>query len=268
MSVSSTSIDGVFQSIDHQASVWCNQLVTRLSSALRSSISLAPDARGERLDAFRRVLMLGVDTLESVSYMSPLSPEDAEGLPPSPSLALKASSAAPIPTDVQVSPVSQRGQATWRVPRIESGMVYVWQIPSLPTGDGVGLNLVVMSSLAPTSGWRLVVCSRLPEGKASDEQVVKQCVPAPDQKALPGWGESFDAAGRAVEVDAQDCEARANADCVPTSKRHRITRTVLALPSAELGTGRFLVFVAPPSEGGAAASKDMGWMVASPAGML
>ena len=87
----------------------------------------------------------------------------------------------------------------------------------METGDGVGPAVAWASSLGPSSGWRLVLCSPAvdagPEtGPAED--AAGRC--SGDGEAAAGGADLTEhgAAARPAE-----CDAAANSDCVPRAAR-------------------------------------------------
>mmetsp|Transcript_54706 Transcript_54706/g.133769 ORF Transcript_54706/g.133769 Transcript_54706/m.133769 type:complete len:993 (+) Transcript_54706:85-3063(+) len=255
LAVSSTAIDAAFLSVDHQAAVWCNQLVKRVVLGLRGVIlakretpmnSVAP-----RREALHAAFMNGVHSLEAVSFM-PSQIEDHDG-----ALGPSKVPARAIPSTVRV--VRARGPFL-RESDVRRGDAIIWQVPALPSSDGVGSNVVLLTSLPSDTGWRLIVCSHAAESdiSAEDRDILDACVSEGEGLLHTG---ARDVSHRVVSVEAQDCTAAKNADCIPRNQGHRTTRSLVSLSAHELGTGRFLVFLAPPQ--GSGVDKPQ-WVVAVP----
>jgi hypothetical protein len=184
-------------------------------------------------------LLLGARALEAISYMRHESPKRAQA----------ALAAVEVPAGVSFSG-APRDQSHWRIERIKAGEGYVWQVPPVASGDGAGGNVAILSSLPVATkggGWRLVLCSEAPmqDMLAPPDDIAKSCMLGLDG---PDRGGAKEITGKAVEVEAHDCQRQRNADCVPMPKSRRKTQFIVTISAWELGSGvlRRCLICTPP----------------------
>jgi len=302
LSVSTTALAGAWLSVDHRASLWCNQVVRVLTGSLRALA--VRDRAGWRwetrqpakMEALRRRLLPGTHMLQGLSLTAPhqaqqpvppsFSPEETESLDtplweawnleswkvhllPHGSSPPQGSDARRVGADgggggaAAMGKGATEAESYLRIPAVEEEAIYVWRLRGVASGDGHGASLAVVSSL------------ELKEGEWRNWRVVL-CGPEVDTMALRGdaselaraclkpGGRAQDVSGRAVELKGGGCHARWNADCVPSEPAAGGVRWVLSVGAHELRPLQVVCVVGPRKTraAGGQTPHAAGWLAA------
>jgi len=270
LSVSTTALAGAWLSVDHRASLWCNQVVRVLTSALRSLVTVRGDkgfewkkTRAAMMEALHKAVLPGPRMLEGVSYAAPhVKPELLHFATPNNTGASASGNSAGHARSWQTKWLrgdrydsvsgedSHDGPAYLRIPEVEEDTAYLWRVPALTSADGVGGSLIVASSLA-TMGQsaRVILCGEEVDTlalHAGAEHVARACLTSPTRQ---------DVTDRAVRLQGGGCHARWNADCVPSEPPAGGVRWLLTVAAHELRPLQMLCILGPKEGAGP------GWLV-------
>ena len=148
-----------------------------------------------------------------------------------------------------------------RLPRVEEETVYLWRMPAVPSADGIGAALVVLSSMGlprdgeRDGGWRVLLCGEEADALAlhagEDGEGVRRACLGPDSS-------SVDVSLRAVSLQGGSCQAQSNADCVPSAGAHGGVRWLLSVAADELRPLQVLCLIGPRKGAGVGG----GWLAA------
>ena len=277
LSMSATTLAGAWLSVDHQASLWCNQVVRVLTGAIRSLAVLDDGGWGwkarrpHKMQALRLALLPGARTLQSMSYIVPHATQliqdeaDASAVDTLPrawaqwdveswNVRLVPSSPPPQPRAATQqggrdgrSDQDSAAEAFLRIPRVEEETIYLWRVGAVATGDGYGAAVALVSSLELNlHHWRLILCSEqvdLFSLHASVSEVAHACLKA-------GAG-SNDISSTAVKLQGGDCHSRWNADCVPSDGAGDGVKWLLSVAAHQLRPLQFICFLGPRKASGA-----------------
>ena len=279
LSASTTALAGAWLSVDHRASLWCNQVVSVLTNAIQSLATEHAErgfewkaGKAAKMEALQRAVLPGPRMLEALSHAAPhvnttLAPGDSVAG----AAASRASSGRPA-WDVgswavkwlsgNSSIVGSRGksqgnekgtEAHLTIRDVEEETVYLWRVPAVASVDGVGGGLVLTSSLALRSGaWRIILCGKDVDTlalHASAADVAHACLEGDPTLTRQ------DITSRAVKLQDGGCNARWNADCVPSEPTLGGVRWLISVAAHELRPLQVICIVGPQRGSG-----NEGWM--------
>ena len=298
MSVSTTALPEAWLSVDHRAALWCNQVVRRLTASLRSLAARGEGmswvwgtGRAAKMSAIHQSLLAGPRMLQTLSYFPPDPPRNvqqctsprltvnaaggADGMPDArggaetddddDALAVGDAWAHVLPWPVRWLSPPRDGPADvevfLRLARVEEETVYLWRMPAVPSADGIGAALVVLSSMGlpgdweRDGGWRVLLCGEEADALAlhagEDGEGVRRACLGPDSS-------SVDVSLRAVSLQGSTCQVQSNADCVPSAGAHGGVKWLLSVAADELRPLQVLCLLGPRKGAGVGG----GWLAA------